>query len=439
MTRYFRVLGGDFVAALPWILMLSQCSQAWAGNINDEPISYAKTKDENSIARLQENLRSGDISLEHDEKFGYLPALLKALKISTSSQTLVFSKTSLQLSRIGPRTPRAIYFNDDVFVGYCHRGEVLEVTAADPKLGAVFYTLKQDKEEKPQFLRQTNQCLLCHGNTSNQGIPGHVVMSVYPESDGQPNRSLDFLRVDHSTPFRQRWGGWYVTGTTGRQVHLGNFIVRGIRKPDDKDLAATSNLTKLDEKFRAELYLTPHSDVVALMVMEHQTEMHNRLTLANFSVRRALFEQAEREKEKPQKGPSAEMERQIRNACEPVVRHLLFVDETRLIDAVKGTTPFAKEFAELGPRDVKGRSLRDFDLERRLFKFPCSYMIYSEMFDTLPDVALDYIYRRLWDILDGRPGGMAFDHLSEGDRLAIREILRATKPTLPAYWKSGGR
>ena len=124
MTRYFRVLGGDFVAALPWILVLSQWSQAWAGNINDEPISYAKTKDENSIARLQENLRSGDISLEHDEKFGYLPALLKALKISTSSQTLVFSKTSLQLSRIGPRTPRAIYFNDDVFVGYCHRGAV---------------------------------------------------------------------------------------------------------------------------------------------------------------------------------------------------------------------------------------------------------------------------------------------------------------------------
>lgn len=419
--------------------LLLVASNARAGDIDDEPISYARTKDENAITRLQEKLRSGGLSLEYDEKFGYLPALLKTLKISNSSQTLVFSKTSLQMSRIGPRTPRAIYFNDEVFVGYCHRGEVIEVTAADPKLGVAFYTLKQDKEEKPQFLRQTNQCLLCHGNTVNQGMPGHVVTSVYPEADGQPNRSLDFLRVDHSTPISQRWGGWYVTGTLGRQVHLGNFIVRGIRKPEDKELIATSNLTNLEEKFRAELYLTPHSDVVALMVMEHQTEMHNRLTLANFSVRRALFEQAKRKKENPQKEPSGELERQIRNACEPVVQNLLFVHETPLIDPVKGTALFVKEFALLGPHDAKGRSLRDFDLERRLFKFPCSYMIYSEMFDTLPDVALDYIYRRLWDILDGRPGGMAFDHLSEDDRVAIREILRATKPTLPANWKSGGR
>ena len=436
MVRFFRVSRVYFVAALLWILMLAESSPVLAGDINDEPILYEKTKGANGITRLQEKIRLGDLSLEHDEKFGYLPAVLKALKISTSSQTLVFSKTSLQLSRIGPRTPRAIYFNDEIFVGYCHRGEVLEITAADPKLGAVFYTLKQDKGEKPEFMRQTNQCLLCHSGTSNRGIPGHVVTSVYPESDGEPNRSMDFHRVDHSTPFRQRWGGWYVTGTTGRQVHLGNFIVRGLHKPEDKDLIATSNLTKLEDKFRNGLYLTPHSDVVALMVMEHQTEMHNRLTRANYSVRQALFEQTEREMKKPRKGLSEETERQIRNACEPVVRYLLFVDETPLVDAVKGTTPFAKEFASLGPRDAKGRSIRDFDLKRRLFTFPCSYMIYSEMFDTLPDVALDYIYRRLWDILDGRPGGAAFDHLTKDDRLAIREILQATKSTLPGYWKN---
>jgi hypothetical protein len=122
-----------------------------------------------------------------------------------------------------------------------------------------------------------------------------------------------------------------------------------------------------------------------------------------------------------------------------VVLYLLFEGETPLTDVVKGTTPFAKEFAQRGPRDAKGRSLRDFDLERRLFKFPCSYMIYSELFDALPDVAHDYIYRRLWDILHGRAGGPAFNHLSEGDRLAIREILLATKPNLPAYWKPDDR
>lgn len=247
------------------------------------------------------------------------------------------------------------------------------------------------------------------------------------------------LSVNHSTPFRNRWGGWYVTGNMGRQVHLGNFIVRGVRKPEDKELAATSNLTTLEGKFRPELHLTPHSDVVALMVMEHQTEMHNRLTLANYSVRRALFEQAERKSEKPPMGASAEMERKIRDSCEPVVRNMLFAHEPPVVDPVKGTTSFAKEFAQLGPRDTKGRSLREFDLERRLFRYPCSYMIYSEMFDTLPDVALDYIYRRLWDILDGRAGSPVFDHLSKDDRQAIREILEATKAKLPAYWKAGGR
>jgi len=171
MARCLLVSTGCIVAAMLWIPMLSESSRALAGNMNDEPISYAKKKDENAITRLQEKIRSGDLLLKHDEKFGYLPAVLKALKISTSSQTLVFSKTSLQASRIGPRSPRAIYFNDDVFVGYCHRGDVLEVTAADPRLGAVFYTLKQAKEDKPMFLRQTNECLLCHGNTLNQGTP----------------------------------------------------------------------------------------------------------------------------------------------------------------------------------------------------------------------------------------------------------------------------
>jgi len=413
---------------------------AWsfAGELEGDPIAYSKTKDANAVTRLQEKIQAGKVAFEHDERFGYLPAMLKALGISASSQTLVFSKTSLQVERIGPRTPRALYFNDDVFVGYCHRGSVLEVTAADPKLGAAFYVLDQAKRDKPLFVRQTGHCLLCHASSDNQGAPGHVVMSVYPESDGQPSRSLDFVRVDHSTPFHQRWGGWYVSGTTGRQVHLGNLVVRGLRKPNEKDLAATSNLTDLQEKFRTTEYLTPHSDVVALMIMEHQAEMHNRLTRANFAVRKAIHEQAELAKDSSRKEEelAEQTARRIKQACDPVVSYLLFARETPLLDPVKGTTPFAKEFAGRGPRDRKGRSLRDFDLERRLFKHPCSYMIYSEMFDALPREALDCIYRRLWDVLAGQAEGGDFNHLTEGDRRAIREILGETKNNLPAYWKS---
>ena len=428
---------GEFLRALPGILavVLLFSARAFAVDIERDPINYSQAKDANVITRLEEKILAGTVVLQHDEQFGYLPALLKALGVSTSSQTLVFSKTSLQLDRIGPRTPRAIYFNDDVFVGYCHRSEMLEITAADPKLGAVFYAFDQDTRDKPKFRRQTNRCLLCHASSSSQGMPGNVLTSVYPESDGQPNRSMDFFRVDHSTPFQRRWGGWYVSGTTGGQVHLGNMIVKGIRVPDEKELAATSNLVNLEDRFRPKMHLTPHSDVVALMVMEHQAEMHNRLTRANFLVRDILFGQPAGNPAAPEKGRSAETERRIRDACEPAVRYLLFSGEIPLTDPVKGTTPFAGEFAARGPKDQKGRSLHEFDLKRRLFKYPCSYMIYSEMFDTLPEAALECIYRRLWDILHAKSGEAAFEHLSEGDRQAIIDILRETKTTLPAYWK----
>jgi len=184
-------------------------------------------------------------------------------------------------------------------------------------------------------------------------------------------------------------------------------------------------------------YLTPHSDIVALMVLEHQGEGHNRLTRANFITRQALHEQAELNKAfgDPPTTRSESITKRIHWTCEAVVKYLLFCEEAKLTDAVAGTSDFAKEFAARGPFDAKKRSLREFNLKTRLFKYPLSYLVYSRSFDSLPAEAKERVYLRLWEVLTGKDTSKEFEHLSKDDRTAVLEILRDTKPDLPAYWK----
>jgi hypothetical protein len=363
-------------------------------------------------------------------------ALLEALDVPVSSQTLVFSKTSLQRERIGPRTPRALYFNDDVYIGFCQHGDVLEISAADPQLGAVFYTLDQDPVA-PKLMRHTDACLQCHGSPQTRGIPGHVLRSVYPDRSGTPVLSLGSFRIDQTTPFAQRWGGWYVTGTHGQQKHLGNFLVRREREPEQIDNAAGLNLTSLAERIDVSAYPAPGSDLVALMVLEHQTEMHNLITRASFLARQALHEEAElnRELGRPSDYRSETTWRRLKNAGDPLVRYLLFSKEAALTEPIRGVSAFAEEFAQRGPRDAQGRSLRQLDLEKRLFRHPCSYVVYSDAFAALPAPMKNYVYERLLDVLKGRDYSGDFDHLSAADRLAIYEILVGTLQDLPPSWR----
>ncbi len=422
---------------LPFLLPLS----AGAVDLDREPINYATAQPHNVVERLQKRLDDGQAKLTFEEGTGYVRSLLRELNVPLSSQMLVFSKTSLQRQRINPRTPRGIYFGDDVYVGFCQKGDLIEVTAVDPQLGAVFYTLNQKKDEKPRFQRQTDNCLICHASSFNQGYPGHLARSVFADGSGLPLLASGTYRIDHTSPLKQRWGGWYVSGTSGKQTHLGNLIVRGNPRPEEIDNSANINCTHLDRYFKTAPYPTPHSDIVALMVMEHQTEMHNRLTRANFQTRLALYDEAEFNKAlgRPADYRSDSTLRRIKNAGEPVVQYLLFCEEAPLTDPIKGTSGFTEEFAKRGPHDSQGRSLRDFDLKRRLFTYPCSYVIYSEAFESLPAAVKDYILRRLWEVLSGKDTSKEFAHLSAADRQAILEILRATKPNLPDYFSSPPR
>jgi len=401
------------------------------------PVRYSATTPDNAISRLQARLDAGEERLAWDGSVGWLTGVLNALGVPVSSQTLVFSKTSLQQTRISPRNPRALYFNDDVYVGYVRSGEVVEVSVADPALGTVFYAMEQVPGERPRFERRTEDCLLCHGGSQTRGVPGHILRSVYPSASGQPIFSAGSHRVDHTTALSDRWGGWYVTGRHGEQRHLGNLTYTARPSAADPADPSGQNVTDLADRFGPSGYLTPHSDLVALSVLAHQAAAHNALTRASFDVRAALHREAALNRDLGQPADSRwpSTNTVLDSAATALVECFLFCDEAALAGPIEGTSAFAGEFASRGPTDRDGRSLRSFDLEKRLFRHPCSFLIYSASFDALPAELQGRFWERLDRLLLAEEPGPRFRHLSADDRRAIREILADTKPAAPAHWK----
>lgn len=390
---------------------------------DEEAIGYGKAVATDAVARLQARLDKGELKLTHDKQAGYLQSVLEALKVPSASQMLVFSKTSFQRERISPHSPRALFYNDDVYVGFIPGAPLLEFSAADPKLGAVFYTLSQEPNTRPRFIRN-DQCLECHASSKSMGVPGHLLRSFATDEEGVVDLSRGTSLVNHRTPLAERWGGWYVTGKSGGQAHRGNLFGKAAFDKYEKEPTALE-IEDLKRFINEDRYPRAQSDIVALMVLEHQTHMHNFIARLNYEATMAL--------------QSYGHLNYLKNVTEGFLKYLLFAEETPLTAAVKGSTTFAKDFSAQGPRDKQGRSLRDFDLKTRLFKYPCSYLVYSEAFNALPDKLKERLYQRLWDILSGQDTSPEFAGLTAGDRQAILEILRETKPGLPDYWKSNSR
>lgn len=383
------------------------------------------------VAQLQKRIDRGEVKLAYTEAHGYLESLLKALKVPVSSQVLVFSRTSLQTKLISPKTPRAIYFNDDVYVGWPPETEALEVSTVDPATGGVYYMLPQRESGPHRLVRVGQQCLECHNSAMTGGIPGHIMRSVHVLPDGQPDLAAGSYLTTDQSPFDERWGGWYVTGAPGSLRHMGTSEPSVAGSGTSRGEAA-SDLSKL---FDTAPYLSPHSDIVALMVLAHQTHVHNLLARANIESRAALSEEQAvyRELHVSQNSHLQATLKRIEACAEPLVRAMLFVGEARLPSPVQGDTTFSTDFVSRGPRDHHGHSLRDFDLKTRLFRYPCSYLIYSSAFDALPGPARDYVYRRIWRVTSGKETGRDFVHLSPADRKNILAILSETKRSFSAW------
>jgi hypothetical protein len=396
----------------------------------DHPaILYNRAPVNDRAAGLNRKLERGEIKLDYREGgLGYLPSLLELLGVNPDSQALVFSKTSFQAGKISPRNPRAIYFNDDVAVGWVRGGDGLEIAALDPKQGIIFYTLDARKSDQPRLARQS-VCLRCHQGPATSGVPGIFIGSVYPNSAGDPYR-LGAIVTDHRTPFKDRWGGWYVNAAHGEQQDRANAVATDPAEPEalhglGLQGLASQNLTSLIGFgfFNLAGYLTPVSDIVALATFEHQTQMVNFMTRLNWEARIAEHDQTQ-----DSSGVNSDIE--------SLVTYMLFAEEAPLTGPLQGVSTFTSTFPKRGPRDSKGRSLRDFDLNRRLFRYPLSYMIYSAAFDGLPETVRDRVYRRLYAVLTLQDRTPKFARLSVEDRQSILEILRDTKPALPSYWRA---
>jgi hypothetical protein len=383
-------------------------------------IPYATGARHDAVAKLVGRLARGEVRLSTQPMRGYLDGLLAALDIDPSSQVLVFSQTSLQSRLIGPRTPRAIYFNDDVYVAWV-KGAPLEIAALDPELGPVFYLLDQPPAA-PRFDGQLTRCLSCHDSYSltGGGVPRFIVGSGYTGTTGMLVTHEGWILVSDRTPIESRWGGWYVTGQQGDQVHLGNMRIKSLYDFDRLDELRIGNLKNLDELFDTKPYLTDKSDIVALLVFQHQLNAQNLITRLSYDVRTALAGV------KAGRVTSADANETIAAGVEELLKTMLFVDAVEYTAPISGLPAFTEQFARRAVRDSRGRSLRDFDLTRRLFRYPLSYVIYSDAFKALPDEARTVFYDRLAAVLRGEDPDAAFGGLGAADRTAIAEILRDT-------------
>jgi hypothetical protein len=402
-------------------------------------IGYSGPATQNRVWRLQQQLGSGELKLAFEPKFGYLRSLLKALEIDADSQVLVYSRTSLQIEHIDAHTPRAVYFNDDTYVGYVQDTPLIELTVIDNEKGAVFYAFDNRQDGTATHMeREGGRCLSCHDTYSMMGggVPRVMVMSAPVDAPADTRTYSSADEIDDTTPLAQRWGGWYVTGRTGTQSHFGNLPLRDERAGERlRELQGSRmDLDSVKAYIDTTRWLTEQSDVVALLVLEHQTALQNILTRVNYKVRTVMSRELDASVVAPRTWNEVNPadQKRLQQMIEPLVRALFFDKAAPYEHRIEGSNSFAARFSKLGPQDSKGRSLRELDLDKRLMRYPLSYEIYSQQFDALPQFALDYVQSRIAEVLLGRDTTGIAARIPAAERKAIAEILIDTKPALAA-------
>lgn len=438
------------------------------------PIRYSASESKDPVALFRNRLERGEVVLRKEKQFGYLRDVLRELGVPQESQVLVFSKTSFQIHKISPTNPRAIYFNDSIYIGYVPGSDTLELAANDSTLGAVFYTLdggdqdpsKDDGDrlesggtdpsasstayslekravlQSAKVVRDRGQCLSCHATSRTENVPGYLVRSVYPDRSGRPRTGSSSYSTDYRSPFAQRWGGWYVTGTHGLQRHMGNAFAIDREDPQKLDMETGANLKELPDRVRPGLHLSPQSDLVALMVLEHQVRIHNLITKANYEARQsiAMDESMNQALGRDRSYRTESTQRRINTAANALADGLFFRNEPRLESEVSGNGGFAAMFSTLGPRTEQNESLRELDLKSRLFRHPLSYLIYTPEFRELPEEILSLFQAQLREELNGEDSTQTRNEhgiiptntarWSPDERLSIKRILEQTAPWL---------
>jgi len=400
-ARLLLLAGALALSSTVAVVSQQRRAGAFDQSINHPAIKYLTADTDTVVDRLNAKLQNGSAKLVFDEKTGYLKSVLELLNIPVESQVMVYTQTSLQAQHIRKNNPRAIYFNDSVSVGYIRGAALIEIVAQDPKMGSVFYLVHQTPAAQANFGRESSQCLRCHLSWDTLGVPGMSVLTTFPRQSVDDYANGGF--VDHYRPIEERWGGWYVTGKKVPTRHMGNYpliVANAITTPPPK-------FESLAGQFDLDGYLTPYSDIVALMVLEHQAHFANLVTRANYETR--LGEES-----------------RIAEAAKALAEYMLFIDEAKLPEPIESSSGFTEKFISMGRKDSKGRSLRELDLKTHLQKYPLSYMIYSPAFQQMADAPKQLVMRQIERVLSGEITGEKYAAFTPDVRTAIKEILRDT-------------
>lgn len=384
------------------------------------PVRYSDTPATDRLAKLAEAWSENPGSLRGATPLERLREVLAALKVPETSQVMVFSKTSKQNSLIHPGNPRAIYFSENAYCAYVPGG-LMEVIIQDPRLGPVFYLVDAGNPPKPPRVeRDTSECMSCHGTGRTENVPGLLVRSVFPDADGHAILSKGTGLITHQTPVEERWGGYYVTGSISLP-HLGNTTFTNARESEP----ALHSLENLSGKIDTPKYLRPTSDIVALMLLEHQCQAHNLLTAASMNYKRTYYlGKAMNVDADPDEGSAG---RVADSAAARIVEWFLFKGEAGLgADGVEGSVEFQEDFEAQFPRTADGRSLADFELNSRLFKYRCSYMVYSEAFQQLPAPVKRRVISGLKEVLESPTADDDYPAMKLTERRRTADILRET-------------
>lgn len=389
------------------------------------PVNYTKAKEDNTITRLQAAMDEQRTTFPESGAKQILKALLDELRIPVSSQVIVFSKTSLQRRMITPDHPRAIYFNKDFYVGYVPGG-LIEVIACDDPSGMMFYSFDPNKNpEERKFIRD-QECMTCHANHNTMDVPGLLVRSVYTETSGETVLPWGSFLTNPASPMSERWGGWFVTGNHGTSLHMGNkFVKRSSTDRLSYNKRHGQNVTDLSRYFDTDKHLTNTSDILALMLMEHQIQVHNTISAVKMSyLRRVYLDKAISGGKYDHASPKAR--KLVREGAQKILKTLVFADSIRLpVDGIDGSDQFEEDFKKAGVGH-DGHSLRDLRLEKRLFKYRCSYMIRSKAFEQLPDPIRREVLEQLHQLVTGQATLPGLPALSSREKKRIHSILLNT-------------
>ncbi len=406
------------LALLP-LTILGQVEPPTYRDFDQTPHNYWQHPLKDRFTRLKTDLETGRLPLDRTSEKAFLVSLLKALHIPASSQMLLFSTTSLQLGLINPGNPRALYFSDDIYLGYIPGGKI-EIVSLDPELGGIFYIFDIPRGEQAIKIERATRCMNCHADEETREVPGLLVKSVVPGPTGGSLTAYRIAQNGHQIPFSERFGGWYVTGQHGITNHWGNVI--GRLSPQ----GLSTQKIEAGKRFDYARYPMASSDILPQLLHEHQAGFVNRVLEAGYRARTSLF----LGKGKLTPEAVSEMDEQAKM----VVRYLLFADEVPLpAGGVEGEADYKRDFINQA-RKVGGVSLRDLDLTTRLFKHRCSYMIYSPVFQGLVPEMKQRIYRRLNEALSVDKADKEYAYLPASEKQVIRQILKQTLTDLPKGW-----